>query len=79
MVNVILTGWNPGLRKIDLTKLLQERADLSLGAAKACVDRLLGGEHVTVPVSTLAAAEQLVHDASSLGAIAEVDYVVLEA
>ena len=79
MLKLTLTGWKPGLRKIDLTRLLQERANLSLSEAKACVDRLLTGEHVTVTVPTLAAAEQLAHDASELGAIVEVEYVLHEA
>lgn len=76
MQKVILTGWKPGLRKIDLTKLIQNKADLSLAAAKACVDRLLAGEHGTILVPSPTAAEMFIADAAELGAIAEMENVL---
>ena len=69
---VLLTGWWPGLRKVALDRLLQERAGLSLHGAHQQVTRLLAGETITLPMTDTAAAAALAHDAAELGAVAEV-------
>ena len=43
MITVRVTGWRPGMRKISLTKLIQESAGTELGLAKDMVDGLLDG------------------------------------
>lgn len=73
MPNVWLTAWKPGLKKVSLTKLLQEQANLSLKTAKERVDCLLAGEKVAIEMPTLAAANTLVGEASKLGVAADVD------
>ena len=73
MVNIIFDGWNPGLEKVQLNKLLRKRADLSLADAKDAVDRLLENEQVTVSVSSSDTAQQLVDEATALGAHCHVD------
>lgn len=73
MPKVTLKRWNPGLKKVSLTKLLQEKADLSLTSAKQCVDRLLAGESVSVNVPTAEEAAQLAEEITKLGAVCEID------
>ena len=50
MPYVVITGWRIGLRKINVTRILQARAGLGLAAAKALTDRVLDGETVVVPL-----------------------------
>ncbi len=70
-MEVIFKGWTPGLKKVSLTKLLQEEASLSLRSAKWCTDRLLAGEEVTVRVSSMAHLERLAGKAVALGVVVE--------
>ncbi len=72
MVQVLITGWKPGLRKVALTGLLQTRGGLSLRDAHDSVERCLAGETVAVGTASAAAAESLARDASELGAITSV-------
>ena len=72
MVEVILKGWRPGLRKVSLAKLLQARGGLSLTSAKQCVDRLLKGEIVTVALDSTKEAAQLAEEVTNLGVKCEV-------
>ncbi len=50
MAIVSLTGWDHGLQKLKLDRLLQNRAGLGLAAAKARVDGLLVRERVEIDV-----------------------------
>lgn len=72
MPKVKFKGWVQGLRKVSLTKLLQERADLSLTSAKYSVDRILDGETITIEMQTIEEANQLSKEASMLGAVCEI-------
>lgn len=72
MPQIILKQWLPGLKKVSLTKLLQEKANLSLTLAKQYVDRLLRGETVNVTVPTVEEAIRLAEEITNLGAICEV-------
>jgi len=73
MPQVLILGWRPGLKSVSLIKLLQERTNYGLSMAKEIVDRCLEGETVAVEVATLMEAERLAGEASSLGAITEVN------
>jgi hypothetical protein len=73
MTKITLKGWKPGLRKISLTRLLQEYAELSLIDARGIVDRLLEGEHVTIIISSRIAAEAFIQRAVEIGAMAELE------
>lgn len=75
MTQVVITGWNVGLRKVALTKLLQKRAGLSLSVAKDAVDRCVDGETVVINLPSREDAEAFARDASALGAIVELDPV----
>jgi ribosomal protein L7/L12 len=73
MPKITLKSWNPGLKKVSLTKLLQEQAGLSLTSAKQYVDRLLADEAVSVNVPTTEEAAQLAEEITKLGAVCEID------
>ncbi len=69
---VVLDGWRPGLNKIALTKLIQQRAGLSLAAAKRQTDRLLEGEEAGILLPDSESAEDFVSELQQLGASAHV-------
>ncbi|HKY26355.1 MAG TPA: hypothetical protein VJM12_00260 [Pyrinomonadaceae bacterium] len=73
MPRVTLKRWKPGLEKITLTKMIQEKAGLSLTSAKECVDRLLAGEEVTLGLPTPQEAARLGEAITALGVDCEVD------
>lgn len=73
MPGVILKDWRPGLRKVSLNKLLQDRAGMSLTMAKAAVDQLLEGRPVTIEVGSPDKAMTLAYEAIALGAECEVE------
>lgn len=73
MSRVILTNWRPGLRKVSLNKLLQDRAGMSLTTAKAAVDQLLEGRPVTIEVGSPDSAVTLAREALALGAECKVE------
>jgi hypothetical protein len=65
---VKVTGWERGLRKISLTKLLQESAGKSLPDAKGLVDALLEGKSFEVSFADEGLARRFADQARSLGA-----------
>ena len=67
---LIITGWEPGLRKVTFNDLLRRYTILSLEDAKQHVDRVLDGEIVELPVAT-AAATPLLDALRSIGVKAE--------
>lgn len=73
MTRVIITGWEEGLKKISLSKLLQEEASLSLPQAKRNVDEVLEGGRVELTFPSSAAAMRFAAAARQLHAICEVD------
>ncbi len=73
MERLILKGWKPGLKKISLSRLLQEYAGLSLSEAKGKVDSFLEGMPTTITLPSRAIAEEFVRQASELGALVEVE------
>ncbi len=69
MKEILFTEWVPGLAKINLTKLLQEKTGLSLSEAKSVVDRVLAGAQVIVSVASEEEAIVLQREAEALGAV----------
>lgn len=67
---IVLTGWDEGLDKVGLTRLLRDRGGLSLGRAKSAVDNLLAGYRVVVGLGKVNVAP-LLKQARALGAHAE--------
>lgn len=72
MTTVRFSGWEEGLRKVALNKVLQRHLNISLAPAKAYVDRILAGDEVIVTVESVAVAEKLVKEARALGALVEI-------
>lgn len=64
---VRFVGWSPGLKKVALTKLIREAADMPLNEAHDLVNRLLSGKAVVVTVSSEDDAHDLAEAASALG------------
>jgi hypothetical protein len=66
MNTIRITGWKAGLRKISLTKLLQQQG-LSLGDAKRIVDDILDGREVLLTLSRSSDASAVVTVIRDLG------------
>ena len=73
MSGVTLKRWKSGLEKITLTKVLQEKAGLSLTSAKECVDRFLAGEEPTLHLPTSQETAYLSEAIIALGVDCEID------
>ena len=72
MTTVRLTGWQPGMQKISLTRLLESRLALSRSVAKGAVDDVLEGHEASLPVPDGVNADSLVTEIRELGAICEI-------
>lgn len=67
MVKIIFEGWDVGMRKIPFTKLLNEKAGLTLQEAKNLKDRLVdNNEIVVVEVDDKNLAKEILEDAQKL-------------
>jgi hypothetical protein len=75
MSRVVIKGWEPGLNKVELNRLLRRHAGLKLGEAKAVVDRLLAEQIVWVECPDLVSASELCRAAGSVGAVCSLDPV----
>jgi ribosomal protein L7/L12 len=72
MLRVTVIGWQPGLRKISMTKLYRRELKITLGPAKAMTDAVLNGEIVEFEVETEQQAERVAEELRNLGALVEV-------
>ena len=72
MSAAILTGWQPGLKKISLTQLIRAYTGYDLAQGKHCVDDLLEGKTVVLPELRKEQADIFVTEARKLGAICEI-------
>jgi hypothetical protein len=66
-----ITGWHPGLKKIQMTKLVQAHAHLGLKDAKTMTDRVLDGDVITLQCQNMTAAREFAHELQLIGAIIE--------
>lgn len=71
MAKVLFKGWNCALKKMSLTKLFQQKANLSLSIAKGKTDALVNGETFIVEIEDIEQTEELVREATAIGAICE--------
>ena len=65
---ILLDGWEPGIRKISLNHLLQEEGGMSLSEAKKVVDNLLSGQDVQIEIASDSQARHFLQEARKLGA-----------
>ena len=71
MTDILLVGWQSGLQKVKLNKLLQEYCGMSLAGAKRAVDQLLAGKQIECQLSEAGLREEFLKKARSLGALVE--------
>ena len=50
---VLLEGWEPGLKKVEMSHLLRRDADMALAEAEQVVDSLLDGKELTIHFKSL--------------------------
>src|SRR6267142_2544432 len=70
---VVIQGWQVGMRKISLTKILQSRCSIRLKEAKAAVDSIVAGERMEFGFETLKEARDFLEEASAVGAVARLE------
>lgn len=74
MTKIIFEGWEVGMRKIPFTKLLNEKAGLTLKEAKNLKDRLVDyNEVITVEVENYNLASEIVQEAQRLKVKCRID------
>ncbi|WP_343555631.1 hypothetical protein [Sphingobacterium sp.] len=67
MVKIIFESWDVGMRKIPFTKLLNEKAGLSLQEAKNLKDRLVdNNEIIEVEIDDEILAKEILEEAQKL-------------
>ena len=64
-------GYKVGFNKVALTRLLRERADLSLSEAKCIIDEVLENKTVHLNIASEENAEHILSNATQLGALVE--------
>jgi hypothetical protein len=69
MVRVTIEGWNQGLNKVELNRLLRTYAGYGLAEAKHAVDRLLDGGCVAFEVPDRESAMSFCASAKVVGAV----------
>jgi len=74
MTKIIFDGWEVGMRKIPFTRLLNERAGLSLSEAKKLKDKLVdNGEIIEIEIDSEALAREILEEAQKLKVKGRVD------
>ena len=68
MAKVKITGWEYGLRKVELSKLQMSMIALPLKESKKNVDKILDGHEVIIEVTSQELAREFVEEVRRLGA-----------
>lgn len=68
-MELIITGWSPGLQAISLIDVLRANCGMGLRQAKNAVDGLLDGTEIRIPNLSDEAATILRDQVEALGAI----------
>jgi hypothetical protein len=71
MAKVLFKGWSYKLQKVSLTKLFGYKMNLPLDTAKSKTDALLDGEAFILETESIDRAEELVKEATAVGAVCE--------
>jgi ribosomal protein L7/L12 len=72
MAKVLFKGCEWNLQKISLTKLFRYKMNLPLKIAKSKTDALLDGETFIIETESFEQAEELVKEATAIGAVCEI-------
>jgi len=74
MKHLVIKGWNVGLNKILLTKMLRTEFGFSLSEAKSITDRVLGNEEIRIPLDESSpSGEDIVKALCEIGAKASIN------
>jgi ribosomal protein L7/L12 len=68
-----IIGWKEGLKKVSMTKLLQERLGLSLSHAKKITDDVLDGKTIFLNIEDEKTAESLAENLFKIDAIVKIE------
>lgn len=72
MNTIIVTGWNPGLDKISLTKIIRKHTGLGLAEGKQCTDQILDKQPVSFEKLSKSTAEVFLTELRGIGAVGEI-------
>ena len=72
MAKVLFKNWKYELQKVSLTKLFRYKMNLPLDIAKSKTDALLDGEQFVIETESIEQAEELVKEATAIGAVCEI-------
>lgn len=72
MRTVIITGWNPGLDKIALTKTIRSHTGFGLAEGKNCTDQVLENKPVVFDNLSQEAAESFLAELKQIGVVGEI-------
>lgn len=72
-MKVILLGWNKGMKKISLTRLLQEACSMSISTADSTVRSILDEKSVALEFADRSAGMDFARKAEALGARIEME------
>ena len=72
MAKVLFKGHTWNLQKVSLTKLFRYKINLPLEIAKSKTDALLDNETFIIETESIEQAEELVREATAIGAVCEI-------
>jgi len=72
MAKVLFKGPVYELQKVSLTKLFQYNFNLALDVTKSKIDALLDGKTFVIETESVELAEELVKEATAIGAVCEI-------
>ena len=68
-MELVITGWKPGLKTISLMDVLRKSCGMGLKQSKEAVDGLLDGREIHVPGLSEEAADTVRKQVEAIGAI----------
>jgi len=72
MSTVTLKGWKPGMKKVELTKVVRKHTGYGLAEGKRCTDDVLEGKEVVLSGLDSNVARELLNEVCEIGVIAEI-------
>ena len=70
-MDLVITGWKPGLKTVSLMRVLRGSLGMGLKQSKEAVDGLLDGREIRVPNLSQGLAATIRQEVEALGAICE--------
>ena len=73
MPKLSIIGWNDGLQKVSMTKILRSKSGLGLKESKAVTDAVLDGEVIDLEIEDSEIAKELAAELTKIGAIVKIE------